>query len=278
MYTHRPLPEEPSRWVHVDCRDRLAVLEPGIPDLVLGSAEGKWECALHGPGLWKTLAQQELQIQLEAAIVKVYHLIRLEWQRSGDWNFPMLTRATFETLAQNVAPSTRYSVYNVGPDGKVSEPTDEPALRSAARSGRAEIVSLLLENHADVHAKDDQALLLAAENGHVETVKVLLEHGADYHAKNDRALQSAASHGHIDVISLFLDRIDNVSAVCTAALPWAAQGGSTETVDFLLSRGADVHAKTRDLGEAALNLCCRQRTYGNRKAALGARRGYPCPR
>ena len=47
------------------------------------------------------------------------------------------------------------------------------AFRYASRYGHTEIVKVLLEAGADVHALDDNALRYASENGHTETVKVL---------------------------------------------------------------------------------------------------------
>lgn len=47
------------------------------------------------------------------------------------------------------------------------------------RYGHKDVVELLLNHGADVHACNDQALRWAAENGHTQTVSLLLEHGAD---------------------------------------------------------------------------------------------------
>jgi len=49
-------------------------------------------------------------------------------------------------------------------------------LRKAAKYGHTEVVKLLLEQGADVHADNDWALVWAADNGHKEVVKLLLEH------------------------------------------------------------------------------------------------------
>jgi ankyrin repeat protein len=46
----------------------------------------------------------------------------------------------------------------------------------ASRYGHAEIVKLLLENGADVHAENDSALRWASERGHTEIVKLLQDH------------------------------------------------------------------------------------------------------
>lgn len=43
----------------------------------------------------------------------------------------------------------------------------------ASRNGVVEVVKLLLETGANVHANDDYALIWASKNDHLEVVKVL---------------------------------------------------------------------------------------------------------
>ena len=59
----------------------------------------------------------------------------------------------------------------------------------ASSNGHLEIVRLLLEHGADVHARDDEVLIWASRNGHLEVVRLLLNKGADIHAWNDLALR-----------------------------------------------------------------------------------------
>ena len=72
----------------------------------------------------------------------------------------------------------------------------------AARDGQTEIVELLLEAGADVHAWEDVALRLAADGGHVETIQALLEAGADVHAENDESLHGAEENCHSEAARL----------------------------------------------------------------------------
>jgi len=53
---------------------------------------------------------------------------------------------------------------------------DNYALRWASNNGHTEVVKLLLNAGADVHAKDDEALRWASENRHTEVIKLLKDH------------------------------------------------------------------------------------------------------
>ena len=83
--------------------------------------------------------------------------------------------------------------------------TLDGALYTASRSGRAEIVRLLLDAGADVHAFVDGALRAASEEGYAEVVRMLLEAGADVHARSDEAMRLASMNGHIEVVQLLRD-------------------------------------------------------------------------
>jgi ankyrin repeat protein len=55
----------------------------------------------------------------------------------------------------------------------------EKELGIAARNGRLDLVKNLIEQGADLHARDEYALILAGINGHLGLVKYLVEQGAD---------------------------------------------------------------------------------------------------
>lgn len=71
--------------------------------------------------------------------------------------------------------------------------------------GRRDVVEHLLQNGADVHARDDGGLIPlhnACSFGHAEVVQLLLKHGADPNARdnwNYIPLHEAAIKGKIDV-------------------------------------------------------------------------------
>ena len=78
------------------------------------------------------------------------------------------------------------------------------ALINEVRSGNLEIVQYLVENGANINAKDDDkgrtALMFASRDGHLEVVKYLVESGANINAKTDEgwtALMSASRPRHL---------------------------------------------------------------------------------
>jgi hypothetical protein len=78
------------------------------------------------------------------------------------------------------------------------------ALRMASRIGHTDIVRLLLQAGADVHARKDMALRAASEYGRKDIVRVLLQAGAKMQTY-DNPLVLASRYGHTEVVRLLLD-------------------------------------------------------------------------
>ncbi|XP_056222755.1 poly [ADP-ribose] polymerase tankyrase-2-like isoform X2 [Seriola aureovittata] len=112
--------------------------------------------------------------------------------RSGD-----LERVRKMVMAENV--NSRDTA------GRKSTP-----LHFAAGFGRKDVVDFLLQNGANVHARDDGGLISlhnACSFGHAEVVSLLLHHGADANARdnwNYTPLHEAAIKGKIDVCIVLL--------------------------------------------------------------------------
>jgi hypothetical protein len=85
-------------------------------------------------------------------------------------------------------------------------------LHYAADEGHIEIAGLLLQNGAEVNAKDrwDRTPLhLAAYNGHVDILHLLVENGANLEAQSSnggRALHKAVLNGHLPFIQELISR------------------------------------------------------------------------
>ena len=86
------------------------------------------------------------------------------------------------------------------------------SLHYAAWNGPIEISRLLLQNGADVNAKDNSVstpLHLAAMNGHIDILHLLVENGADLEAQNNtgsRTLHYAARYGRLPFIQELISR------------------------------------------------------------------------
>jgi ankyrin repeat protein len=94
---------------------------------------------------------------------------------------------------------------------------DRAMCRAAAR-GHEQVIWLLLEKGADVHAAgkfDDSVLQCASENGHEQVVQLLLEKGTDIDTDGGygSALHQASQHRHRQVVWLLLEMGADVNAV-----------------------------------------------------------------
>jgi serine/threonine-protein phosphatase 6 regulatory ankyrin repeat subunit B len=128
-------------------------------------------------------------------------------------------------------------------------------LLNASSDGNIEKVKYLLnkERHwfirANVDARtynNDTPLIIASSIGHIEIVEVLLNNGADVNAKNNcgnTALIIASSEGHIKIVEMLLKKGANLDAsnnLNMTALMTASENGHKEVVEMLLDNGPDM--------------------------------------
>ncbi|CAI8021202.1 Putative ankyrin repeat protein MM_0045, partial [Geodia barretti] len=144
----------------------------------------------------------------------------------------------------------------------------ESALIVAAREGRTEVVSLLLEAGANTDLQDIKyglgysALMMAAREGRTEVVSLLLETGANTDLQNmygDSALMMAARMGRTAVVSLLIEvgaNADLQNKYGDSALTIAVMGGWTEVVSLLLEVGANADLQNK-YGDSALTIAVR---------------------
>jgi ankyrin repeat protein len=126
-------------------------------------------------------------------------------------------------------------------------------LHEAARTGRVQTVERLIDQGADVAARDgggETALTTAALFGQRRVVEVLLDRGAAVDERNRggfTALHAAAFGGHLAVVRLLLDRgasvNDQENDALKTVLHMAAEENYLDIAALLLAKGADIEAK-----------------------------------
>ncbi|CAI8021201.1 Putative ankyrin repeat protein MM_0045, partial [Geodia barretti] len=141
----------------------------------------------------------------------------------------------------------------------------ESALIVAAREGRTEVVSLLLETGANTDLQNmygDSALMMAARMGRTAVVSLLIEVGANADLQNkngDSALMLAVKWGRTEVVSLLIEVGANAylqNKDGDSALMLAVKWGRTEVVSLLLEVGANADLQNK-YGDSALTIAVR---------------------
>ena len=129
------------------------------------------------------------------------------------------------------------------------------ALIWASLEGHEKIANMLLDQGADVHARNeiDTALIAASRRGHEEIVNMLLNSGADVDFPDGRygtALIRASSTGQARIVNILLNKGADVNArkdgFYDTALIMASAEGDEKTVNMLLNKNADVNVRNKD--------------------------------
>eukprot|EP00111_Clytia_hemisphaerica_P024707 TCONS_00072807-protein len=119
------------------------------------------------------------------------------------------------------------------------------AVHLAAKSGKNEMLSFLLENNADNNPQDNHMLTplaLASYEGHKDCVKTLLHYRAAVEARdpnNKTSLFFAAAEGHAEVVKCLLDHGANVTHKDRTGqnlLDVAIKEGKVDVANVLLDR------------------------------------------
>ncbi|AFM23745.1 ankyrin repeat domain-containing protein [Desulfomonile tiedjei] len=145
------------------------------------------------------------------------------------------------------------------------------ALMTAASAGNLELITFLIDQGADVYAKDlygGTVLMYAASQSNIEVLKFFIDKGLDVKSKNnkgDTTLMSAASGGNLEVMKFLVDNGVDVNAANKngdTALTAHASQQNLDVFQFLIDRGADVNAKSKD----GTTVLMRVSTGGNLRA------------
>lgn len=84
------------------------------------------------------------------------------------------------------------------------------AVIAASRSGHWDIVHDLITHHGvDPTVMDNEAFVQAAIHNHAQILELLVEHNANVHAQNDRALRESVQVGLSNVVEFILDLVQN---------------------------------------------------------------------
>jgi len=162
--------------------------------------------------------------------------------------------AAFATVAKGTAEQVREAFAS----GAIADASGW--LMFAAMNPNPEVVKVLLENGADIHARNEYGwtalMWAAAMNPNSGVAKALLEAGADVNAKEKdgkTALFYAVGKNSIKVLLAGGADIDARDKDGKTALMYAAgkDNANPEVVKALLENGADVHARDKD-GKTAL--------------------------
>lgn len=141
----------------------------------------------------------------------------------------------------------------------VQNPNKHTLLHIAAGSGYAEAVKLLLDNNANIDARDflnGTPLLRAIQNGHVDVVKILIKYGADIETRSASEYTPlyaaiSAESNRIELMSLLLS--EGVSVNVKVGLPGygyqplhsAIHAGHLDAVELLIKHGADINFRNQ---------------------------------
>ena len=172
--------------------------------------------------------------------------------------------------------------------------TFQTALLAASSRGHVSVVSLLLEQGAQVKAMTSDRefsnpLQVASYYGHLPVVRLLVEKGASIetegeHGRESSALVTAASEGHIAVVDFLLEVGADLhcGSEVNTPLEAASREGHEPIVRLLLKRGAQVyHQSGLDLAlqnacfqgdKGVVRLVVRQRSSGERRLETGGLR------
>ena len=121
-------------------------------------------------------------------------------------------------------------------------------LHQAAYNGRADIVKIIIANHAYIATDATIALCLAAMNGHLEVVRAYAGNGGwecfgrPEERTGSTALHYAAENGHQEIVVFLIQHgsgCDVPNSVGETALIKAAQNGHSNVTEVLLEMGAD---------------------------------------
>lgn len=229
---------------------------------------------------------------------------RKSWEKLvKDYPTPLLRCVVLNEVSVLRAELRRGASVNV-PSGT---PSRQTPILLAATGSREEILSILVQNGADVDTRDEQgrsALMYSSVVGSLRQARLLLDAGASPRSTDSlgtTALMFAAVHGHLSVVQLLLARGSDVNArgpdqstalmlasddipvlkalikagahlddqdnLGRTAVSFAIVNEQVAKVKFLIENGAEIDASDKS-GETPRMLALKIRKLENRDAIL----------
>ena len=111
------------------------------------------------------------------------------------------------------------SLLEQGADINARNASNETPLEKAAAEGNVDVVRLLIELGAEVDSRDmweRTPLHWSSRDGHLDVSRVLLDHGANANARDEdywTPMHISGGNGHLEMVKLFLERGADVRAV-----------------------------------------------------------------
>lgn len=168
-------------------------------------------------------------------------------------------RRMLRAIADNDATAFHKAMDESGDPNYTDKFGNTPLIVSAAY-GNAEILQILIDLKANVHAADRDgytAVFYAAQENHVRILDRLIAAGADIHATSRfgfTPLHIAAVRGQRQAVQRLIEAGADVNVVAkqggTAAY-WAALSGYEEVAEYLAKSGSADYHPNRDLAMAA---------------------------
>jgi len=209
----------------------------------------------------------------------------IAWKLNKLMGLPDFSEEEKDTLENFILPSLEEERIRAEQDNtvpiinKVHDNDGKTPLQVATQHGRLNNMKLLLDQGADVNAKDkagQTALYVAVQqNKNTDSIKLLLDKGADINTKDKvgrTALHIAVQYKSIDSVKCLLDEgadINTKNMFGQTALHIAVEYKSVDIIKLLLGEGADINIQDED-GKTAVNM---QDKYGRTVLHIMAQNG-----
>ncbi|AKI80526.1 putative ankyrin repeat protein [Acanthamoeba polyphaga mimivirus] len=142
-------------------------------------------------------------------------------------------KTIFEALTNacdNGHLETMILLINNGADVKAK---DNFIIKQAMSKGHLNIVKYLVENDVLIDFKDDTYIINSAQKGYYEMVKYLVFHGADYRTVDDLPIRCALMCGHLDIVKYLQNLGADIEADNEYTIDYVFKHGPKESKEYL---------------------------------------------